>query len=138
MRPPKKRPLAPTEEAPKAPRGMWFEQRRGQPLPWLARWRVGKQRDGRAFKTEKERADFADAWAKRRTLYGKQAQHVAPRRLEVWEEFDRRTGGADPLKVADFWLKMRGEAEGNLLVPSGVDPSPVSAPPPGVPAGCLL
>ncbi len=118
MRPTTKRPQVPTNPAPK---GMWFEHRPGRDKPFLARWRVGKGKETQGFETEPERTEFAAAWAKRRELYGKQALTVAPRRLEVWDEFDRRTAGADPLQVADFWLKMRGVAGGNLLVPQALE-----------------
>jgi site-specific recombinase XerD len=100
---------------------MWFEERAGRELPFIARWRYsGGKKDSRSFKTESERADFAKAWSERRTEHGRQAVTVHPKQLEVWQEFDARTGGADPLKVADFWVKMRGVAGGNLTVAEGI------------------
>lgn len=100
---------------------MWFEQRAGRELPFIARWRYsGGKKDSRSFATESERADFSKAWSARRVEHGRQAVTVHPKQLEVWQEFAARTGGADPLAVADFWLKMRGIAGGNLTVADGV------------------
>lgn len=99
---------------------MWFEDRPGRKLPFYARWRLGRRKDFRRFETPKERAEFATAWAERRELYGKEAPMVSPRQVELWAEFARRTGDADPLEVAAFWVKMRGIAGGNLLAPAGV------------------
>ncbi len=100
---------------------MWFEERPGREKPFIARWRYsGGKKDSRAFEKETERAEFATAWSSRRTEHGRQAVSVHPKQLEVWQEFAARTGDADPLEVADFWVKMRGIAGGNLTVAEGI------------------
>lgn len=116
VRPPKTAPTPPT-----APRGMWFETRAGNPLPFLARWRLpGGRKDSQAFETERDRAAFAEAWAQKRKNYGRAAVHVSPRDAEALAEFRKITGGADLLTVARDWLKWRGVTEGGLLIKDAV------------------
>jgi hypothetical protein len=120
-RPPRKCPPAPTKSSTeKPPPGVWFEFRPGKPLPYLARWRVGKKKEASAFGTAIERRDFAVALVQRRELYGTQALTVDPRRLEVWEEFDRITSGADPLDVASWWARTHHRLGGRLATSTAV------------------
>jgi integrase len=103
------------------PKGMWFEERAGQPLPFLARWRLpGGGKDGQAFETESARAAFASAWEKKRRDYGRAAIHVAPRDAEALAEFRKLTGGADLLTVAREWLASRGVSNGAIQLSEAV------------------
>lgn len=121
MQAPTKRPPKKAHQTPTAPKGMWFENKPGAPLPFMARWRMpGGKKDSQAFETERDRADFATAWAEKRKDYGRAAVHVSPRDAEALEEFKRLTGGADLLAVAREWMTMRGIVEGNLLLEDAV------------------
>lgn len=101
---------------------MWFEHRPGQPLPFLARWRLpGGKKDGQAFESEKERRAFAEAWIAKRREFGRAAIHVSPREAEALEEFRRLTGGADLLTVAREWLRWRGVADGAITLADAVE-----------------
>jgi integrase len=96
---------------------MWFEERKGAPLPFLARWRLpGGKKDGQAFESERDRAEFAEAWAEKRRNYGRAAIHVSPRDAEALAEFRKLTGGADLLAVARDWLRWRGVADGAITL----------------------
>ncbi|EIP99368.1 hypothetical protein OpiT1DRAFT_03882 [Opitutaceae bacterium TAV1] len=112
-------PKAPNYET-DAPRGMWYEMREGREQPFIARWRVAGKKDSRAFASAKERGDFAREWLDRRKKYGTEATSVSPRDIEVWREFGRLTGGANPLDVAQFWLRMRGIVDGKLTVEDAI------------------
>ncbi|WP_043588482.1 tyrosine-type recombinase/integrase [Geminisphaera colitermitum] len=114
---------SPAKSAPKTPnyeetppRGMWYEMRTGREQPFIARWRVAGKKDSQAFATAKERGDFARDWLSRRKKFGVEATAVSPREIEVWREFERLTGGANPLDVAQFWVRMRGIVDGKLSV----------------------
>jgi site-specific recombinase XerD len=100
---------------------MWYEQRDGKPLPYLARFRdaEGKKR-ARAFLTADERATFADKWQRDRQKYGKKAGLIDATTAQIWAEFAQITGNAPPLKVAREWVEARGMAD-MLTVQSGWD-----------------
>lgn len=104
-----------------APRGMWYEQRDGRDQPFIARWRLpGGAKDSRAFASAKERGEFAATWLARRKEHGIAAVLASPREVETWREFARLTGGANPLDVAQFWLRMRGIVDGKLTVADAI------------------
>jgi site-specific recombinase XerD len=95
----------PTKKADMAPRGMWFEDRKGRDLPFLARWRAGKEKFSKGFASKEERRQFSKSWEKKRKQHGVDAVTVSPRDVLRWHEFDEMTHGADPVEVARFWLK---------------------------------
>lgn len=114
-------PQKPAEDAPDTPpEGMWFENLAGGKMPFRARWRLKGKKLSRTFASAKDRAEFAAAWAKRKREQGKAAVSIHPRRVAVWDEFDRITDGADPIEVARFYARLRGIAGGQLSVPEGV------------------
>jgi hypothetical protein len=92
-----------------APKGMWYETRRAKDKPFLARWRIpGGQKDGRAFASEKERAEFAAQWIAQRKEFGRAAVFADAKQLEVWAEFARIVGDVPPLVVAREWRELKG------------------------------
>lgn len=107
----------PTKRPPKAeyltspPAGMWYEERVGKPLPYLARWRdvEGRKRSG-SYLTAEKRATEAAAWEKKRQRYGVTARLVDAKTVEMWAEFAKMTGGIFPLVVAQEWCEMRGHS----------------------------
>lgn len=105
------------------PRGLWYEHR---PMrinePFVARWRLpGGKKDSQSFANEEARAVFAETWLMRKKQYGVEAAIASPKDVEIWREFERMTGGAHPLDVARFWLRMRGMVDGKLTVEKAVE-----------------
>lgn len=113
--------VAPLGDKKRPPVGLAFEHRPDRPLPFRARWRnVEGVRESRSFASEADFWTFADSWEKKRRTFGKAAQTVAPRRLEVWNAFDELTGGADPLEVARWYVRHKGEVGGRLSLKDAV------------------
>lgn len=102
------------------PKGMWFETLSYGEKPFRARWRLAGKKHSRTFKSAADRATFAAAWEKRRAELGKALASVNPKRVAVWDEFDRITDGADPIEVARFYARLKGVAGGQLTVPDGI------------------
>lgn len=109
QRPLKKRPLSPAiGSARTVPRGMWFEDRIGRELPFVARWRwPGGRKDSKAFSTAKEREEFATSWGSNKRTKSAAAKLVTAERLAIWDEFAIITAGENPLLVAREWLQAK-------------------------------
>jgi len=99
----------------KPPEGLFFVPRPDRPKPFVARWREanGEMRS-QAFKTEKERWEFAEYWEKERIDKGKAMPVVPAAEALKWLTFSQITENADPLEVARFWAKYRGRRGGEM------------------------
>ncbi len=90
---------------------MWFEERRGKTLPFLARWRTSDgKKEARSFADPSARSAFAAGWLRQRDKFGALAQLVEARTLATWNEFRKIVGDVHPLTVAREWVELRGSA----------------------------
>jgi hypothetical protein len=87
----------------------------------MARWRIGGRPASRSYETAELRADFASKWAEQRAKFGREAPSVTPRQVEVWNEFARLTGGEDPIEVARWWQRVRGQVGGKITCARAVE-----------------
>lgn len=90
-------------------------------MPFIARWRVGRKKFSESFSDAVARAAFAAEWAKHRARFGREALMASPREVEVWAKFAEITGHADPIEVAQWWARVRGQLGGRLPISQAVD-----------------
>lgn len=103
------------------PEGMWYERSQSALKPFRARWRrTDGSKESKAFEDAKARAQFAEAWVKQRSEFGKAATLTDADTVRQWHEFARITGGAHPLDVARWWVKVRGSVGGGLAMDEAV------------------
>lgn len=90
----------------------------------MLRWEEpGAGERSASFPDEDSREEAAKALAEKREGFGTEIMTFDPREWRVWLEFKARTGGADPLLVAQAWVAARerdGLAVGSLTVAEAV------------------
>lgn len=118
--------VSPTACPPEAPTtcppGMWFEERIGRPLPYLARWRMADgSKLSKGFASPAERVAFAAQWQKQRVKFGATVDYLSQKDIVTWKEFRDIVGDTHPLTVAREWKKLRGAGASDITVTKAVD-----------------
>jgi len=103
------------------PDGMWYEASTSPLKPFRARWRAADgKKESRGFASAKERAQFAEQWLEQRAEFGRAAAVIDTDRAALWRQFDEMTGGANPVEVARWWVKVRGSVGGGIATAEAV------------------
>lgn len=110
-RPPEKHPDDPPKNW-KPPRGIRFEYRAERPnAPFYLHWRSPEGgRKKAAYESERARARAAKKLAEEKQTHGKAVLEFNPEEWHAWQAFKKMIGEADPIAVAQHWIKTGGKA----------------------------
>ncbi|GHC13917.1 hypothetical protein [Cerasicoccus arenae] len=83
-------------------------------LPFGIRWYVDRKAKHKFFATDQERQKWKTKFQRDLLKHGANSLKVDPHRLKRWERADAIIGDADPVEVAEFWIRNRRTAQSKV------------------------